>query len=156
MQLPFLCLFVSCALCCLLLELRCEMLVPTHASREAINNTVWRREYIHQSLGEAVQPLTMGAAPLLLSPSPVPLRPARQVQEAMADLPQNCLIPQFPFSPYPPWVSGHVLVLLTAPVDNLRSREEAKQAREDSIPCQPTAQTGRQSPAPAGAKHGLI
>lgn len=120
------------------------------------STTLFGEVSIYQSLGEAVQPLTVGAAPLLFSPSPVPLRPARQVQEAMADLPQNCLIPQFPFSPYAPWVSGHVLVLLTAPVDNLRSREEAKQAREDSIPCQPTAQTGRQSPAPAGAKHGLI
>lgn len=66
------------------------------------------------------------------------------------------LITQFPFSPYPPWVSGHVLVTADLPVDNLRSREDARQAKEDSIPCQPAAQTGRQSPALAGAKHGLI
>lgn len=99
----------------------------------------------------------MGAAPLLLSSSPVPLGPARQVQEAITDLPQiSFLIPQFSFSTYPPWVSGHVLVLLTVPVDNLRSREDARQATEASMPCQPAAQTGRQSSALAGAKHGLI
>lgn len=79
-----------------------------------------------------MQPLTMGAAPLLLSPSPASLGPARQVQKAMADLPQAFFSLNFLFSPYSPWVSRHVLVLLTVPVDNLRSREDA---RQDSIPC---------------------
>lgn len=50
-------------------------------------------------------------------------------------------------------------VLLTAPVEKLRSREDTRQARENgshrgagSILCQPAAWTGRQSPALAGAK----
>lgn len=50
-------------------------------------------------------------------------------------------------------------VLLTELVEHLRSREDARQAQEDSshwgassIPRQPAAQQSRQSPAPAGAK----
>lgn len=60
-------------------------------------------------LGETLQPLTMGAAPLLLSPDPVPLEPARQVWEPMAGPATSSLIPQFPFPPHPPWVSGYAL-----------------------------------------------
>lgn len=60
----------------------------------------------------------------------------------------------------PPTVSLRACtVLLTVPMENLRSREDARQAREDgshwgagSVPHQPTALMGRQSPAPAGAK----
>ena len=44
-------------------------------------------------LGQTLQPLTMGPAPLLLSPALVPLGPARQVQE----LPRVLLFLNFHF-----------------------------------------------------------
>lgn len=94
------------------------------------STTLFGEVSVYRSLGETVQPLTMIAASLLLFPSPVPLGPARQVKEAMADLPQAFLCLNFLFLPTHPGLG-----LLTVPVDNLRSREDARQAREDSIPC---------------------
>lgn len=51
-------------------------------------------------LGETLQLLAMRAAPLLPSPAPVPLRPARQAWEPMAGPAMDSLIPEFPF-PHP-------------------------------------------------------
>lgn len=96
----------------------------------------------------------MDTASLLLSPSPVPLGPARPWQTC-----HKFSYPSISFFSRP--TVGLRACTCAADcanqwVDNLRSREDAKQAREEDIPCQPAAQTGRQSPALAGAKHGLI
>lgn len=125
------------------------MLVPSRTFREAIN-TFWRGEWKKQG---SPSPWELPHAVLPFPCAPWTCQAGAGGHGRPAT---SSLVPQFPFSAYPPWVSGHILVLLNVPVDNLRSREDARQAREDSIPCQPTAQTGRQNPALAGAKHGLI
>lgn len=103
-------------------------------------------------LGETLQPLTVGAALLLLSSVPVPLGPARQVWEPRTHT-SIC------FSSSPIVDLEGCAVPLTAPGENTRSREDARRAGGDSsqrgagsVPHQAAAWTGRQSPSRAGAQ----
>lgn len=105
-----------------------------HTFREAINNSFWRGEYIPVTGRNSAAP-HRGCCPTAALPFPCAPWTCQAGEEGHDRPATSFLIPQFPFSPYSSWVSGHVLVLLTVPVGNLRSRKDARQAREDSIPC---------------------